>query len=107
MKPSELLTDESKWARGCYARDKQGESVPPESQESVCWCMIGVCLASGIWDSAIDRRLRGVIALEANRGLVPSLGEYPEVWDIHVASFNDAPETTFEQVKRVLVEAGL
>lgn len=36
-----LLSDENRWTRGKYARNKEGVGVPPESEEAVCWCLTG------------------------------------------------------------------
>jgi len=41
MKIQDLLTDESKWTTGSYARDAKGKSVMEESLVAVCWCLVG------------------------------------------------------------------
>jgi hypothetical protein len=41
VKVHELLSDESKWTKGEYARDKDGKPCHSRSQEAVKWCVLG------------------------------------------------------------------
>lgn len=44
MKPSELLSDESKWCQGSAAQDANGVWIMADWPEAVKWCMLGaVC----------------------------------------------------------------
>lgn len=39
MKVKDLLKDESKWTKGCHARDASGEAVSP--RDGCSWCLLG------------------------------------------------------------------
>lgn len=41
MKIHELLSDPAKWTQDANARDKHGNPVNAESEDAVCWCLIG------------------------------------------------------------------
>jgi hypothetical protein len=41
MKVRELLSDESKWCQGSFAKDRNGLDVSIHSSEAVCWCLSG------------------------------------------------------------------
>lgn len=41
MKPSEVLSDNTKWTQGVSARDARGEMTRPASDQAVCWCLWG------------------------------------------------------------------
>lgn len=50
MKISELLSDESKWEVGRQASSADGESVWPDDENAVRWCLIGAaCKCSIRW----------------------------------------------------------
>lgn len=86
MKVQELLTDESKWNKGCYARNASGNEVSISSTDASCWCLSG----------AIHKC-------------------YGDTWDVHdiickklnaetVCSWNDAPGRTFNDIKSLIEE---
>jgi hypothetical protein len=37
----ELLSEETKWTTGAFARSKDGSLVGPCSPKAVCWCLAG------------------------------------------------------------------
>lgn len=37
----EILTDESRWTKGPFAKNREGEQVPPEDSAAACWCLAG------------------------------------------------------------------
>lgn len=41
MKIKDLLTDESKWCQGAYAKDIHGNFVRAVSPDAVAWCLRG------------------------------------------------------------------
>lgn len=41
MKIQDLLTDESKWTKGTYARDATGAAVDDQDPAAVAWCLTG------------------------------------------------------------------
>jgi hypothetical protein len=92
VKPSELLSDESKWTKKEIARDKSGNCVHPKSSDAVCFCILGAyykCESVGI--GRVSAAVRDL---------------FPER-DQGIPYFNDHPETTFEDVRKVLLAAGL
>ena len=40
----ELLTEQSRWCRGAFARSVGGVHVHPMSPQAVCWCAIGALI---------------------------------------------------------------
>ena len=84
MKVKELLSDESKWTQGCYARDAFGVSIPFDADAAVCWCLAGAI-----------HRVYGPepIHLRILRRVNGSLSEW-----------NDAPDRTFAEVKALVEE---
>ena len=38
-----IISDESCWTQGEFARDAQGRAVPPVHYAAVRWCIIGAC----------------------------------------------------------------
>lgn len=41
MKIRELLTDEAKWTRGAYARNKENRATGTRNDDAVRWCLMG------------------------------------------------------------------
>lgn len=98
MTIAELLTDESKWTRRCYARGKWGEGRLPYDDEAVAWCLIGAARKCYGYDT--DEYVDVIGCL---RDAISKLGfRFTMILD-----FNDAFETTFEQVRRVIEEANV
>jgi hypothetical protein len=96
MKVSDVLRDESCWTKESYARDKDGFHISYDDPAACKFCIHGavyrVCgmLGGGnIW-----QKLE-----EARKKLFPD--------SIGLINFNDRPETTFEDVKKVLAEANV
>jgi len=92
MTVAELLSDESKWTNGMFARDARGRSMNPRDAEASCWCLIGAVLRC--YGTNVNRCIASL-----NR-LKESIGPDVEAW-------NDAPERTFADVRRVIEEAGI
>lgn len=92
MKVRELLTDESKWTQKACARDAIGKVLTAIDRRSIgaaaCWCTLGameVCYTKFTdWDSVRDR-------------IVKSVG-------MSVSTWNDAPERTFADVRKLIEE---
>ncbi len=89
MKLSELLTDESKWTKGAFARTKSGVGLwNGSSPNAVCWCLSGalqVCDAR----SETKQKIREHLKID------------------FIPAWNDAPERTFDDVKNLLTELNL
>lgn len=89
MKPSELLSDESKWTRGVCARDAQGNEVDVNSDKACSFCIVGaliVCFPNFQQRHKIYNTILDSEAME---------------------TFNDDPKTTFVDIKDLLEKAGL
>ena len=94
MKLSELLSDESKWIKGRFAVDSDGNMVSTNDPSACRFCLEG----------AIYRCCRG-----------PGLGQILNRVDIRtrakgynsIPAFNDDENTTFEDIKTLLNEVGL
>jgi len=95
MKPSELLSDKTKWTKWVSARSATQKAVEPDDEKAVCWCVIGAinkCYGYGSEYNRAIGALRDII--RKKYGL------------FGIASWQDLRDTTFEQVKEVLKEAG-
>lgn len=93
MKPSELLTDESKWTQGCSAKDEKGFFVSSKYRTACAWCVTG----------ALNRCSKDFV--EYNQNLKQLIAVLPGVGNISV--WNDNPLRTFAEVRAKLLEAGL
>ena len=94
MKPSEILSSPDKWTKGAYARTKTDTIVGVLDEEACKFCLDGALLRCGLdWD--IKTSLEQAI-LE----LFPTKSE-------GIISFNDHPDTTYEDVLEVLESCGL
>lgn len=97
MKVSELLDSPNKWCQHAYAKNSRGEPVLSYAKEATCWCLIG----------AID----ACYPLEYVRG--PQ--EHDEIMQklkdtigiTNVATWNDDPSRTFEEVREAVLKAGI
>lgn len=69
MKAWQLLSDESKWTKGAFARDASGEETASAGENAVCWCAWGAlnyCYRgtpeyNAAW-TALDGRVRHIAA---------------------------------------------
>ena len=84
----DLLRDPAHWAKGCYAYNSDGESVAPESEQAVCWCLIGAI--KKCYPENIANQVDKLDALLETIAIVP---------------FNDAPSTTHDQIVALLEKA--
>lgn len=77
-----LLDSPANWTQGVFARNNRGLECPPNSEEAVCWCLIGSLhkVSPGNTDKDIRRRITALEALRVSIG--PKDPAY-------VASFND------------------
>lgn len=90
MKAHELLSDESKWCKGCHCRDVHGNRVQGGSATAYAYSLSGVLLET------YRERAGGPMQKVFNR-----IGRHL------LRKWNDAPERTFAEVKAVLVELDL
>jgi hypothetical protein len=95
MKIRELLTDKSKWIKGAYAKDKYGDSINESDQDACQWCLDGAgycCYGIGVWQKEV--RPKVCTAIE----------KLNQQKDAVVVNWNDDPNTTFEDVKKLVEE---
>jgi hypothetical protein len=95
----DLLSDESKWTKGCFARNTDGDSVSPESAEACCWCLDGAiirCFADSPDDTAAHDAIWWTLLEACNQ---PSTCA-----DSGIAGFNDYSKTTYEDVRELLLK---
>ena len=109
-KLSEVLTDESKWCKGSPFNDLSGN--PCSISNAVKCCLLGAT------EIALDDTNPWFGYLLASRQLHENLRDgivklYPNrcegIRDVNtngavIALFNDHPDTTFEDIKKLLVE---
>lgn len=88
MKVQDILTDESKWTQGYYARDKDNHLVSVDSPNACKFCLIGAMLKA--YPEAAEKD-----AVETTTFRKLGSG---------VANWNDAPERTFAEVRALIEE---
>ena len=92
-----------KWTQHDYARDKNGRETSIFDPEATCFCLLGGI--SKVYNVTVDDLDDKTLEIrekinEAIRKLFPDRPSY-----IH--KFNDHPDTTFEDIKKVLKEANV
>lgn len=85
MKIKELFTDKSKWTKYHIACDDGGDYRAPLDPSAICWCLYGAILKC-----YPPREAKEIVILVEK--IVPQ----------GIITFNDAPETAFEQVKELV-----
>lgn len=92
MKVKELLTDESKWTRGAYARDSMGHHISSTDPDAKCWCLQG----------AIDFCYRDSIMSEKGPAIIRLYETVQQYYGTpSVFHFNDR-KATFEDIRKVI-----
>lgn len=99
-KLTDVLSDETKWTQGTFARDAEGTSCGWSSPTAACWCLDG---ALGTLPSRRYEEYRKAVC-HAIRKLHPTFTP-DEPDDDFVVSFNDAPGRTFAEVYAVAKRA--
>jgi hypothetical protein len=97
MKISEVLTDESKWTKGHYAINTDGDVISAMAPEAVQYCFIGAIrkAAGDDWEAKIKQA----------HTIATSLGYiHPDSHEPFgsLICFNDNPDTTWDQVKKII-----
>ena len=91
MKPSELLDSKEKWCQRASSRDPNGNTINPTDDKACSWCLFGAiykCVPSQEERYTIYNRLNNILP----GGFV--------YWQ-------DQEGRTFEEVRALLLEAGL
>ena len=91
MKIQDILTDESKWTRGTSARDANGNRVEVNSPLATSYCLMGACIKAYSGDNRREKRIKIYEQIEALTHVAA------------VEAYNDAPTTTFADI-RALIE---
>lgn len=98
MKVRELLSDESKWTKGYYARDKYLHLVSYDDPQAVKFCLMGAldkCYDDyDQWKEALDR-------------LITAVSEKTGIPYLTLPAFNDHPDTKFSDIQEVLAQADI
>lgn len=90
MKIKELLSDETKWTQGSYARDGNGEATNPVGPNAVCWCLLGASMKCyGEKSHEIGEIMRRELRSET------------------VSTFNDSNLTNFQTIKKFVEKLDL
>ena len=96
MKMRELLTDESRWTKDAYARDKDGKTVSHDLEEAYSFCLVGAMFrcynVKPWWDPVRDK-----IIEELRKTFNVS-----ERSSISITLWNDKRSTTFADVKALV-----
>jgi hypothetical protein len=91
----EFLSDKSRWTRGYFARDKEGEPVEARDATAVCWCTAGAIIK--VVDARLGRANRLMEAL--NEALISS----PES-EVGVVQTNDHLPGGYDLILKKLAE---
>ena len=92
LKIQDLLSDQSKWTQGVYARDKSGNPILPNDLAATCWCLEGAimkCYAAEEQYTIIKR-----IANFLFKG-------FPK-WEAGLPYWNDDPNRTFKEIRFIV-----
>ena len=100
----ELFSDPKRWIKGSYARDAQGLLSAEDSEKAVCFCLLGAI--GNVYPPGERSKVVGKVASAIQR-IDPdfdttSRGQYGIV-----VSWNDVPERTIEEVRKVVEIAGV
>ena len=96
MKISELLGSPDKWCQGSGAQKEDGAIVDSLSQNATKWCIYGA-----LWKCYRDSEERYEALMKLNEALKMVFGDSHLVW------WNDYRYRTFEDVRQLVLEAGV
>lgn len=106
MRIAELLSDRSRWTQEHYAIDAQGRDVNCMDKDSAAWCMIGAtwyCYKLSEREAIIEKMAEKIAQLFPGRMPQNEMACSHEI----VQTFNDHLNTTFGDVRRVIVGTGV
>lgn len=92
MKVKDLLIDESKWTKHVLAANKDGGTECYFSRSASCWCLLGAiykCYAPEDHAKICDKLHEQVIRPSAYAS---------------ISAYNDSPNRTFEEIRRLVEE---
>ena len=102
-----ILNTPEKWTKTAPARDISKTAVYFGSDEAICWCLDGA-LSKALWEQKLTSRKWTNSFKKITKALNTVLGIIPT--DLHrkegyYITFNDYPETTYEDVISTLKKA--
>ena len=104
----ELLSVESRWTKGAYAKNNNSAPVPIYDTSAVCYCLLGA-INRIYGDSQLYLWALSGEEEKAINQLSNAIGNFPNNPDSskssHITKFNDNDGTTHEDVIRVLEKA--
>jgi hypothetical protein len=86
----DLLSSKDRWTKGVWARDDSGHEINFESPDATCWCLTG----------ALAKCTGGTPT--GYHDVLPCIQCILNV--LSVSSWNDDPQRTFADVKRLLAQ---
>ena len=112
MTLQELFTDESKWTKGASARNEEGVLCPPHFSEARSWCLMGAinlcCRHDFDERKATIHALKNAITGGRPNDLSTAIQEKNTPNEVvEISRFNDSPETTFADIRKVIEEANV
>lgn len=103
----ELYTDETKWTKNTFARDRLGCDIPPNREGAECFCMLGgvdyIAGSPYSSDPCADRNNGQVETITFLEHAIVDQIRYVE--DDCIDVFNDDPKTTIVEVRKVIDRA--
>lgn len=88
MKIKELLSSSRKWTKGAFAKDESGSPVASMSYRAVCYCLIGA--TRHCYNNPDDQNnILSIIEAKIKQS---------------IPSWNDAPERTFDDIRKLVEE---
>ncbi|MBV8142745.1 MAG: hypothetical protein JOZ60_11940 [Verrucomicrobia bacterium] len=103
MKAHELLSSPAKWCQESPAEDGCGNKVPTFDPRAVKWCALAAIqkLYPPLeWEEAMNRVLR---ALSVSEKAINQLSKTDKACCL--MEWNDDPNASFEEIRKVFVEA--
>ena len=91
MKIRNLLTDESKWCKGVDAQDCNGDEIRYDDPKAHSFCLVGALEVCYRDEGNIIYAIKDKIRLR--------IGD--------ITRWNDAPERTFEDVRKLIEELNI
>lgn len=90
MTLQKLFSNRKHWTTEAYARSTTGRVVKSESPDAVCWCLRGAVYKCYPQSEAQDRVLKKLDRFLRGSGFY------------NIVFFNDSPDTTFDQIQRLV-----
>jgi hypothetical protein len=103
MKAHELLSSPDIWCQEALAKDTRGDNVPPFDPEAVQWCALAAVqkvYPPSQWEEAMNRVLR---ALSVSEKGIEQLSKSDKA--CCVMEWNDQPESSYQEIRKILLEA--